>query len=308
MTVRPARREHHILKGFVYLLLFGAVGAMVFFGVYELHKQLGTSTASKIVHVPDLAGLTEQQAQDRLHTSNLVGVPEHGFSGQAQGHGLPAVADQAGRGAAQERGDLLDQRRPGQGHRPCRTGRLDPGRRQLDAQGQPAPGRCDQAAGRHHAEGWVISTNPASGQSVPQGTAVELVVGSGQTTVPAVIDTQLADATAALTKAGLTYQLTYRYRAKPANTVTFQNPKPGKAALNTPVQLTISLGPPPKPVVTTPPPTTPPTSAPPTGPTTPPTGPTTAPPAGTTTTAPPAAPTTTPPAAPTTTAAAPPTP
>jgi serine/threonine-protein kinase len=306
VTVRPARREHHILKGLVYLLLFGAVGAMVFFGVYELHKQLGTTTASKIVHVPDLAGLTEKQAQDRLTSTNLVGVVEHGFSGKTKGtvyqqspiklaeaspkssvtfwisDGLAKVTVPNGLIGSTQDGATAT----------LKANLLQPGPVKLQDGTTP--------------KGVVISTNPASGQSVAQGTPVQLVVGSGMTTVPAVVDTQLADATTALTKAGLTYQLTYRYRAKPANTVTFQNPKPGRAALNTPVQLTVSLGPQPKPVITTPAPTTPPTSAPPTGPTTaPPAGTTTTPPAGTTTTLPPA-PTTTAPAAPTTTAGAPP--
>ena len=115
--------------------------------------------------------------------------------------------------------------------------------------------------------------------------------------VPAVVDQQVQQAEAALTNAKLIPQLTYRVRQKPLGTVTFQNPKASRQPLGTIVQLTVSLGPQPKPVVTTPTPTTPPAV------TTTPVGPTTGPPAGTTSTPPPAVTTT--PVTPTTTAAPP---
>src|SRR5207244_2117362 len=70
LAVRPARREHHFMRGFAYLLLFGAVAGMVFYGVYELRNSFGPATA-KTVQVPDLTGQNEAAAKADLPSHTL---------------------------------------------------------------------------------------------------------------------------------------------------------------------------------------------------------------------------------------------
>ncbi|BEP13192.1 Stk1 family PASTA domain-containing Ser/Thr kinase [Acidothermaceae bacterium B102] len=293
MSVRPARREHHFLRGFAYLLLFGAVAAMVFGGVYELHKSFGPTTP-KTVAVPDLSGKNQAAALADLKQFGLVGQVMTGNSGKKKGtvYNQSPVPQAAARpsstvtfyvslGAAKV--VVPD----------VRNQQVESAQAALHTAGF-APGQIKLKDGT--TKGQVISSSPAGGTTAATGTPITLVVGSGMTPVPSVIGLQFTDAQTAMTNAGLSVLRTNAFRSAPANTVTFQNPKPSKVALGTVVQLTVSLGPAPKPVVTTAPPTTAPvTSVPPAGGATP-------PPAGTTT--PPAAATTTPPAAATTTAPA----
>ena len=299
MSVRPARREHPFLRGFAYLLLFGAVAAMVFGGVYELHKSFGPTTP-KTVAVPNLSGLNEAAATADLKRFGLVPDPQTGNSGKPKGTVYQqSPVPQALTGA----GDTVTfYVSIGAAKVPVPNlagSTVEGAQATLKAQGFTL-GQIKLKDGLT-AKGQVISSSPASGASVNSGAAVSLVVGSGMTVVPAVVGQQYSDALAALTKAGLSVQRTNAQRSAPLNTVTFQNPKASRVALGTVVQLTVSLGPAPKPVVTTPtvaPTTTPATVVPPAGTTT-----TVPPPAGVTTTVPPVAPTTTvPPAAPTTTA------
>lgn len=81
----------------------------------------------------------------------------------------------------------------------------------------------------------------------PGGPVATASVTTALAAVPALIGRPLEQAKAALNEAGLTYQVTYRKRNAPKNTVTFQNPKPGAVTkAGTIVQLTVSLGPVPK--------------------------------------------------------------
>src|SRR4051794_5059610 len=84
MAVRPARREHHFLRGFAYLLLFGAVAGMVFYGVYEFHDSIGPATA-KTVQVPDLTGKTQAVASADVKRFGLIPVVKEGNSNKPKG-------------------------------------------------------------------------------------------------------------------------------------------------------------------------------------------------------------------------------
>jgi eukaryotic-like serine/threonine-protein kinase len=299
MSVRPARREHPFLRGFAYLLLFGAVAAMVFGGVYELHKSFGPTTA-KTATVPDLKGLNLKAAENDIKKNGLVPVPLTGNSGKAKGtvynqspvEGVEArpsseVTFYISLGAAQVpvpdvKGSTLE-------------GAVTTLRAQKFVQGLITYQDGTTIKGQ------VISTNPKAGTKVSAGSTVALTVGSGMVVVPDVTGKPEQIAQQAIINAGLTYTEVRTFGPQTPGTVRFQSFKGGKkVALGTVVDITVTIGPKPKPIVTTPA-TTPPATAgtvtsPPAGATTPPaagattTAPAVPPPAGATTTAaPPAA-------------------
>ncbi|HEY5871336.1 MAG TPA: PASTA domain-containing protein [Candidatus Tectomicrobia bacterium] len=97
--------------------------------------------------------------------------------------------------------------------------------------------------------GSVISQTPAAGATVPERTAVDLVISRGppQVTVPALVGTAQATATAAILAAQLTVgPVTSQYSASvPAGQVISQAPAAGTTVNDgTAVSLVVSLGPP----------------------------------------------------------------
>jgi beta-lactam-binding protein with PASTA domain len=300
MSVRPTRREHPILRGFGYLLLFGAVGAMVFGGVYELHKSFGAPTA-KTVTVPDLTGMNAKVAAADLKKFGLVPVPMTGNSNKPKG----TVYEQSPIPLAATRPEAQVTFYTSTGPLPVTVppvvgSTIDAATSTLNAQHFKI-GLITNKDGLVP-KGQVISTKPAAGSKVSAGATIALTVGSGMVTVPPILGEQLYKAETDLTTQGLTWQITYEVRHATPGTITYQFPDPKtRVALGRAVQLTVAQAAP-KPVVTTPPvTTTPPATTPPgTAPTvtTAPVVPPTTTPVGPTTVPPPAAgaPTTTPPA------------
>jgi serine/threonine-protein kinase len=298
LSVRPARREHYALKSLVYVLLFGAVGAMVFGGVYELRKSFAT-TATKSVNVPNLIGLTQQQADAAVMAKGLVPIDKKANNSKPVG----TVFDQSPIALAEARPNSSVTISVSLGAAPVPVPSLvgstvDGATATLRAQGftvgliTPKDGTTPK--------GQVISSNPAIGVKAPYGSAVQLTVGSGMVPVPVIVGKQLDEATQILISAGLGAPIrTYLPGPQPVNDVRYQNPAKGKVPLGFQIAVTVSLG---RPVVVTTPPTTPPASvAPPTTATTsgvPTTTTTSGAPPTTTTTAPVAAPTTSAAAAP----------
>jgi beta-lactam-binding protein with PASTA domain len=97
--------------------------------------------------------------------------------------------------------------------------------------------------------GKVISQDPAAGTSVPNGSAVNIVVSTGphQATVPDVVGLTESAATAAITGAGLTIgSITRQSSASvPAGHVIIQNPVAGTSVADgSAVNLVVSSGPP----------------------------------------------------------------
>jgi eukaryotic-like serine/threonine-protein kinase len=291
MTVRPARREHHILRGFAYLVLFGAVGAMVFFGVYALHNSFGPTTP-KTVPVPNLQGMTPAEATNALKAQNLLPLQQSEHSSKPVGTvfyqspvALAPVRPQTTVTFSVSSGAALVPVPDLQGA--TLEGATSTLKQQGFSQGQII--LKDGTTPKNQ----VISSKPASGVKVATGAAITLTVGSGMTIVPNVLTLAQQPAEQALTTAGLFYTVTTGFGPQAKGTVRYQSFKADKKVpLGTVVDITVSLGG--KPVIVTTPPTTPPAATTPAGTTT------TPPPAGTVTTAP-GAPTTTPPVVPTTT-------
>ena len=284
MAVRPARRTHPILRGLVYLLLFGAVGAVVFFGVYELHKSFGDGTTTAAPTVPNLSGLTKEAAITKLLQDHFVPDAQTGNSKKpvgtvyaqspvalaeapagstvtfktSLGAALVPVPDVKGLSLAEAKAKLNDN------HFLVGTITLKNG-----------PTQKNQ----------VITSSPGTGVKVQEGSAIKLLVGSGLVVVPGVIGKTYEDALQIMTNAGLAVVKNNVTGPQPLNTVRYQTPyKDAKVPVGTQVVLNVVFAP--RQVVTNPPTTTPPppTSAAPTTPT-----------PGTTTTKPPAT-TTKPPA------------
>ena len=111
MTVRPARRTHPILRGLVYLLLFGAVGGIVFVGVYKLHQSFGDARPTARVEVPDLTGLTKDAAIAKLLAGQLRPRRPDRQQQQAGRHGLLPVTGRPGGRPARQHRHVQDQPR-----------------------------------------------------------------------------------------------------------------------------------------------------------------------------------------------------
>ncbi len=283
MAVRPARRTHPILRGLVYLLLFGAVGAVVFFGVYELHKSFGDGTTTAAPTVPNLSGLTKEAAITKLLQDHFVPDAQTGNSKKpvgtvyaqspvalaeapagstvtfktSLGAALVPVPDVKGLSLVEAKSKLNDN------HFLVGTITLKNGSTPKNQ---------------------VITSSPGTGVKVQEGSEIKLLVGSGLVVVPGVIGKTYEDALQIMTNAGLAVVRNNVFGPQTVNSVRYQTPyKNAKVPLGTQVVVNVVLGP--RQVVTNPPTTTPPppTSA---APTTPAPGTTTKPPA--TTTKPPA--------------------
>jgi beta-lactam-binding protein with PASTA domain len=93
-------------------------------------------------------------------------------------------------------------------------------------------------------KGDVISTDPAAGTKVAKNSQVDLLISAGPTVVkvnvPSVVGQQFTDATAALSRVGLSYKVTYVTSDKPAGTVLKQSPAGNTTVPNTTqVKLTV---------------------------------------------------------------------
>ncbi len=260
-SVRPARREHHVLKGFVYLLLFGAVAAMVFGGVYELHKSFATSGTPKSVAVPNVQGLTQQAAEDQVRAKGLVPIIKPELNPKPKG----LVYDQSPVPLAEARPKTDVTLFVSLGAAPVPVpsvvgATLDGATSTLKAQGL-ASGAVTAQNGPIP-KNQVISSKPAANVKVPPGTPVALTVGSGLTPVPNVLGKTKEQAVQLIIAAGLGQPLiTQDVGPQTPNTVRYQSVWKGTLPIGTVIDLTVTSGPKPRPLPTTPPPTTPPATS-----------------------------------------------
>jgi eukaryotic-like serine/threonine-protein kinase len=110
-------------------------------------------------------------------------------------------------------------------------------------------------------KGKIVETSPATGETVPVDSAVDLKVSSGLATVPDVTNKQISDAVSELSDKGFRYKTTLTESTQPEGTVLKQSAKAGsKVDYGTQVTLTVAQAPTPTPTTTTttttPPPTT----------------------------------------------------
>jgi beta-lactam-binding protein with PASTA domain len=92
----------------------------------------------------------------------------------------------------------------------------------------------------------VMSQDPAAGEKLPKNGRVDITVSNGKETVsvPSVIGKSQADAVSTLTNAGLIAKVFRVSSSKPVDTVTGQDPPPGKTVeKGSPVRINVSSGP-----------------------------------------------------------------
>ncbi|MDX6200801.1 MAG: eukaryotic-like serine/threonine-protein kinase, partial [Frankiales bacterium] len=239
MTVRPARPEHRVLKGLVFLLLFGAVGAMVFGGVYELRKA-SSPGAVKTAIVPNVLGLSQAEADQQVKAKGFNPVDKLAHNPKPKN----TVFDQSPVPLAEARpgSDVTISVSSGPAPVPVPPlvgATLDGATTTLQAQGLVVgpPAYKDGPIPKNQ----VISSNPASGVKVAPGTPVQLTLGSGMAVVPNVIGKTKEEATQLFLAAGLgSPQVTTASGPQPPDTVRYQSVWKGKLPLGTVVDLTVS--------------------------------------------------------------------
>ncbi|MDX6230586.1 MAG: eukaryotic-like serine/threonine-protein kinase, partial [Frankiales bacterium] len=227
MTVRPARPEHRVLKGLVFLLLFGAVGAMVFGGVYELRKAFSTNAVKSVV-VPNVLGLTQQAADQQVRAKGLNPIDKSAHNAKPAG----TVYDQSPIPLAEARPGSDVTISVSTGAAPVAVpslvgATLDGATTTLTSQGLVVgpPSYQDGPIPKNQ----VISSKPANGVKVPPGTPVSLTLGSGMVVVPNVIGKTQEQATQLFLAAGLgSPQITRDFGPQTPNTVRYQNVWKGK--------------------------------------------------------------------------------
>ena len=210
-----------------------------------------TATTEKQVDVPDVRGMTEDEARDELNDKNL---------------GMRV----SGREASDEydKGEIISQD-PGDGEKVDEHTTIEvvvstgPETKMVqvpnvvDAKEADAEKEIEDAglivkkefeASDDVDAGRVISVSPDAGTEVEEGSEVTIVVSTGPETkmvaVPKLVGREAADAEAALTSAGLVGSVTEQYSDEPAGQVISQSPLEGEQVEEgSTVSYVVSLGP-----------------------------------------------------------------
>ncbi|WP_353065732.1 Stk1 family PASTA domain-containing Ser/Thr kinase [Arcanobacterium hippocoleae] len=99
------------------------------------------------------------------------------------------------------------------------------------------------------AEGIVFATEPSAGSKVSRGSAVQLIVASGEVSLPNLVGKTLENAQNELNQLKLNFDSNREHNEAPQGTVLRQEPLAGKVPYNTRITLVISDGPQPAPQV-----------------------------------------------------------
>ena len=210
-----------------------------------------TAKTEKQVDVPDVRGMTEDEARDELNDKNL---------------GMRV----SGREASDEydKGEIISQD-PGEGEKVDEHTTIEvvvstgPETKMVkvpnvvDAKEADAEKEIEDAglivkkefeASDDVDAGRVISVSPDAGTEVEEGSEVTIVVSTGPETkmvaVPKLVGREAADAEAALTSAGLVGSVTEQYSDEPAGQVISQSPLEGEQVEEgSTVSYVVSLGP-----------------------------------------------------------------
>ncbi|WP_171990816.1 Stk1 family PASTA domain-containing Ser/Thr kinase [Streptomyces sp. JHA26] len=238
----PRRRRPQLRRGpltvVVAVLLVLGVGT----GVWYINS-------GQFTKVPPLLSKTEAQAEDRLEEAGLdVGTVRHAYSDTVERGTVISTDPEAGtRIRKNDSVSFTISDGPDTVKLPDVQGyKLDRARSLLEDEGLE-PGMVTRAFSQDVPKGFVISTDPTTGTEVRAGSAVALVVSKGSPIdVPDVTGSDLADARAELTDAGLKVrvaaeQVTSEYDK---GQVARQTPDAGsRAAEGDTVTLTVSKGP-----------------------------------------------------------------
>jgi len=256
----PRRQEKRRTTGYV---LLGLAAVAVFALAAVLGVQIFGGSGKK-VQVPNLSGLTEKAAVQSLKTNNLKeGKVTHRFSNAPQGH---VVDQRPAASATLEQGGTVDlvlskgskdttvPDLVGKSRQQATTALQDVGLQVGQTSSQPSG----------EAKDTVLSSSPGAGSTASRGDQVDLVLASGQNTVPNVVNQSKDAAAQTLKDAGFKVSVEHEQSDVPPDTVLRQSQPDGKLLdLGTTVTITVSQAPP-QPTTTAPPTTAPPTTTPPT--------------------------------------------
>jgi beta-lactam-binding protein with PASTA domain len=191
--------------------------------------------------VPNVIGLREQAAAQRIQDEGLDAIPKTGQSNRPQGVVFaqkPGAGTQLGKGQ-----DVTIFISTGQFGVPDVTGLpLDQAQQQLQSKGFKVEVKRVASSKQ---KGIVLAQAPAAGVTAARGTTVTLTVSNGQkpVVVPRVVGQEQGAAVNALTKLGLKPVLHNVPSAQPAGTVVGQKPPAGKEVdKGSAVTLNVSTG------------------------------------------------------------------
>jgi serine/threonine-protein kinase len=235
-----------------YVLLGVAVVAVGVLAFFVLRGLFGGTDAN--ISVPDLSGLTHSQVVSQLTDHGLkLGTEQQAVSDVTAGE---VISQDPAKGAKVASGTVVNvtySSGPQQVPVPTLVGlsKAQAIDALLAAGLQVGTITLQDSSGQ--AAGTVLKAAPAEGTSVAKGSAVALIVSSGNVKVPTVLGELQAQATADLSNAGFQVQVIDQLSTAVADgTVTAQNPKGGTLLQqNKTVIITVAKAPPPTSTPTT---------------------------------------------------------
>ena len=210
-----------------------------------------TATTEKQVDVPDVRGMTEDEARDELNDKNL-GMRVSGREASVEYDEGEIISQDPGDGEKVDEHTTIEV--------VVSTGpetKMVKVPNVVDAKEADAEKEIEDAglivkkefeASDDVDAGRVISVSPDAGTEVEEGSEVTIVVSTGPETkmvaVPKLVGREAADAEAALTSAGLVGSVTEQYSDEPAGQVISQSPLEGEQVEEgSTVSYVVSLGP-----------------------------------------------------------------
>jgi serine/threonine-protein kinase len=216
-----------------------------------LGRAIFGTPAVETVSVPDLTGLTVQQAQVSLAGQGLVlGAQTPQASPDRPKDTIlsqnPAATELIQKGQAV---DVVVSTGKEQVLVPDLVDLSSPGDARASLQQVGLLLGPTKSVDSDKAEGTVLRQDPAAGESVDVGTQVKITVSNGKVKVPDVVGNDQAQAQATLASAGFQSQvITQETDSQPPGTVLAQSPLAGQSeSKGTMVTLTVAIAPPPPP-------------------------------------------------------------
>ena len=237
----PPRRRRPVWPWVLSLLLLAAAGVAAWFAYTKIQDQLN---ANKPVAVPDVVGIKEPLAVDKIRNANLVPQVAREFSDT-----IP-------------KGIVIDQS-PDAGERIQKNGQVDvtvsKGKQTVPVPSVVGRNRDDAVSTLANAglqaspvalvpsskpEGTVVAQDPTAGATVVKGSRVRINVSSGpaNVTVPSVTGLPFDQASNQLQQAGFAVARTDVDSDQPKDTVVAQSPT-GSAPPGSSIRLSVSKGP-----------------------------------------------------------------
>jgi serine/threonine-protein kinase len=259
---RDGRDDRPRRRGWIYALVALAVLVVFGGGAYLISTALGGPAGGTLVKIPSVVGLKRAAAQQKLQTEGFPSTVTTKESDEPKGNVLsqdPPAETPKPKGTNVA---LVVSSGPGTVKIPDVTSLSQADARAALERAGLQVGDVATVDKAKTPEGQVVGTKPGAGQVVAKGSSVALQVASGLVDLPDLTGKDIKAAQDTLAKLGLTSNATQEPSDQPENTVTSQDPRPGKVPVDTVVDL-VYAGPQPPPTETpTPSPTQSPTETP----------------------------------------------